>query len=503
MSITELTKSNLSKRLTVIVVVVAILLGFILSGLYLVGDYLHQKTVLEATIDQIVAVSKPSLTEVAYKIDRDGAGKIAHGLLEYEFIVEVEIRDEFDNVLTRKTGNANTPSATAWFTKLMTDEFTRQSIVLRDPDIPEYSYGTLNFTVNNDIAYQHFYQRSTYLVFFGIMQNLLLAAILLCIFYLLLTRPLMKIARGLARFDPETINGARIKSLPLHQNDEVGEIIRTANELFEKNEFHLKRRQQMEEEKRTLEQQLRHSQKIEAIGTLAGGIAHDFNNLLSIIIGFAEMAKDSVPESSPALKDIQEILNACEKAKELVRQILAFSRKNVTKKTYLRIGPLVEQALNLLRSSISPAIDIQSEIDPDCGGVLADTSQIIQVILNLCTNAAQAMEEDGGVLKVSLRGDAFLNEAGKEDNTVPKVPYVRLTVSDTGPGINENILDKIFDPYFTTKEFGKGTGMGLAMVHGIVKSHDGSIEVHSTPGEGATFIVSLPQAESEAEASVQ
>ena len=177
-----------------------------------------------------------------------------------------------------------------------------------------------------------------------------------------------------------------------------------------------------------------------------------------------------------------------------MKQILAFSRKSVPQRTYLDIGPLVEQALTLLRSSIPATIEIQSEIDPNCEGIFADTSQIIQVILNLCTNAAQAMEEEGGILKVSLTTVEPPGQKGQEHDMMPKESYLRLTVNDTGSGINEAALKNIFDPYFTTKELGKGTGMGLAMVHRIVKSHDGIIDVRSKPGEGSTFIVYLPQA---------
>ena len=182
-----------------------------------------------------------------------------------------------------------------------------------------------------------------------------------------------------------------------------------------------------------------------------------------------------------------------------MKQILAFSRKSAPPKTYLNLGLLVEQALTLLRSSIPKNIDLQSDISAKGTTVFADTSQVIQIILNLCTNAAQTMEKTGGILKVSLKRVASLSQTIKNSSDKFEGPYVCLTVSDTGKGIDKSTLEKIFDPYFTTKEFGKGTGMGLAMVHGIVKSHEGIIEVDSNPGEGATFNVYLPQAEAQPE----
>ncbi len=254
---------------------------------------------------------------------------------------------------------------------------------------------------------------------------------------------------------------------------------------------HFFEKMQTETEKDNLEIQLRQAHKMEALGTLSGGIAHDFNNLLAAILGYADMAKDELSDSHPAKSDIEQVLIAGNRAKDIVKQILFFSRKQIPELIPVQLDVIVNEALVLLRATIPTTIEIRRNITPACGSVLADPNQIHQILMNLCTNAAHAMDEDGGVLNVSLN----MCISGK--NTITGVgegrEYIRITVEDNGPGINDQLLENIFDPYFTTKDVGKGSGMGLAVVAGIVKSHDGEITVDSKLGEGATFTVYFPK----------
>jgi PAS domain S-box-containing protein len=256
-------------------------------------------------------------------------------------------------------------------------------------------------------------------------------------------------------------------------------------------------RKRAEKERLTLEAQLKQAQKMESIGTLAGGIAHDFNNILGIILGNAELAMDDVPEWNPARFNLKEIRTASLRAKDVVRQLLSFARKTRLEKKPTNIVSIVKESLNLIRSSIPASIDIHRNISADIDNILADPTQINQVLINLCTNANHAMP-DGGIIEV------ILNNAALDENATAQYPdlnsgrYVSLTVRDTGHGIPKEDMDRIFDPYFTTKEVGKGTGMGLAVVHSIVKEHNGIISVKSEPGKGTTFNIFFPAVDKDA-----
>jgi signal transduction histidine kinase/ActR/RegA family two-component response regulator len=240
-----------------------------------------------------------------------------------------------------------------------------------------------------------------------------------------------------------------------------------------------------------LEEQLQQALKMESIGTLAGGIAHDFNNILFPIVGYAEMLLMDTPEDSPVRESLNQIYTSALRAKSLVKQILTFSRQESGELILMKMQPIVKEALKLIRSTIPTTIEIIQDINPDCGVIKADPTQIHQIVMNLATNAYHAMEETGGELKVSLKQV----ELGEYDIITPDMTpgfYACLTVADTGVGMDKNLTDKIFDPFFTTKAIGKGTGMGLSVVHGIVISMNGAIQVYSEPGKGTQFHVYFP-----------
>lgn len=254
----------------------------------------------------------------------------------------------------------------------------------------------------------------------------------------------------------------------------------------------IRERKQAEEERELLLERLRQAQKMESIGTLAGGIAHDFNNILSPIIGYTEMTAETLPQDSTARSNLNEVLRAAYRARDLVRQILVFSRHGEQEQIPLNLQYIVKEVIKMLSATLPATIEIRHDIKRDCGIIRADPAQMHQILMNLCTNAYHAMPEKGGILEITLDNTEITPDDLAAYPGVSPGDYVRLSVSDTGHGMNQEVMARIFDPYFTTKDKGKGTGLGLSVVHGIVKHHYGHINVYSEPGKGTAFHIYLP-----------
>ena len=251
-----------------------------------------------------------------------------------------------------------------------------------------------------------------------------------------------------------------------------------------------------EQDREKLEAQLRQAQKMEAIGTLAGGIAHDFNNILSVIIGTANLLEFSDGLAEADRSGLQQILTAADRARQLVKQILTFSRRGEQQRLLVNLKPVVKETFNFLKATLPSSIEVRQSIHADVGAILADPTQMQQVLMNLCTNAAHAMEsQETGVLEIGMEKAWIPPEQARFEPDVEPGEFVKLTVADTGPGIESWVRERMFEPYFTTKRTGKGTGLGLSVVHGIVKTHGGFIKVYSEAGKGTHFHVFLPVAE--------
>ena len=242
-----------------------------------------------------------------------------------------------------------------------------------------------------------------------------------------------------------------------------------------------------------LQENIRQGQKMEALGTLAGGIAHDFNNILMPILINAEMSILDEPEDGPNAKRLTLVLEAARRGKDLVKQIISFSRRKAQEKSPVKVGPVIKEGLILLRASLPKNIEIVEEIGTESAGVLADPTQIHQVLINLCSNAAYAMRKDGGILTVRLsEAEVGPGVTAKYLDLKPG-PYLELTVRDMGVGMTPDVRRKAFDPFFTTKAPGEGSGIGLSVVHGIVKDLGGAIDLESELGKGSTFTIFLPR----------
>jgi PAS domain S-box-containing protein len=259
---------------------------------------------------------------------------------------------------------------------------------------------------------------------------------------------------------------------------------------------------QQQEREKSLQKQLIQSQKMEAIGTLASGIAHDFNNILNLILGFTELALNEVEANSNFENSLKEIYTAGRRGRDLVKQILTFSRKSNKKMVPVKVKVIVEEVLKLIQATIPKKIDISTCLKSDAL-VMGDTTQIHQIFMNLCTNALFAMQENGGILQLRLTDTTIVDEFPTAMEGLASGEYLQITVADNGPGIPAEIIESIFEPYFTTKASGQGTGMGLAIVMGIVESYGGKIVVESDGASGTQFTIYLPAIQPKGPETVQ
>jgi two-component system cell cycle sensor histidine kinase/response regulator CckA len=254
-------------------------------------------------------------------------------------------------------------------------------------------------------------------------------------------------------------------------------------------------RKKIEAHRNALESQLRESHKMQAVGTMAGGIAHDFNNIIGAILGNVELAKQDAGAASPALVSLAEIDKAGRRARDLVRQILTFSRNESPKRAPIQLADVVHETVHLLKVTLPPTVEMIVKLDPDAPPVLADATQIEQALINLCTNAIHAIGGQRGTITIELGHRQHLGAGQVERRSGVRGQHVRLAVRDTGSGIDAETLQRVFEPFFTTKPVGQGTGLGLAVVHGVMRTHMGTVDVQSTPGAGSVFTLYFPVAE--------
>lgn len=334
--------------------------------------------------------------------------------------------------------------------------------------------------------------QSTHQTFFWIQVfGILAGTILVGLLVNRVTRPLRQL-----RDSAEAVSqGDFSRQVKVESQDECGKLAAMFNTMTSNLKVSREELEKTVDRLKSTQAQLVQSEKLRAMGTLAGGIAHDFNNILGAIIGFTELVFDDVPAQSQTAENLRRVLKASQRAKDLVRQILAFSRRSEPQRVPVRLGSIVEETFKLLRASLPSTIDIQTRIHASGDTVIADPTQLHQVLMNLGTNAGHAMRQHGGLLHVNVDQCLVPTQTNGETPELAPGTYFRLSVTDTGHGMSPEVIERIFEPFFTTKPVGEGTGLGLSVVHGIIKDHGGEITVTSRPGHGTTFKLYLPAAQ--------
>jgi signal transduction histidine kinase/ActR/RegA family two-component response regulator len=489
----DIKSRSISRELTVsLILLIIIFEGFLLIYVYTSQSRFLLKELNKKADDYAVNIGKV-LTVPIWDYDDEQISRIGTGYMQNEVIDELQIKDHYNNTLFKSRKD-----------KVGKNRIERSIDVVYKGQI----IGRAKLFLSLD-AYKMDLLRLRNVILLILAGSLVIilitTGVLLRIFMRkplsILQKGIDRVAKGDFAYQFGEINHKELSEIANRFNDMASEIRAREASLHAMNkelQQEIIERKQAEEDKKKFETQLRQAHKMEAIGTLTGGIAHDFNNILGIIIGNTELALDDIPKWSPAHVNIEEILKASLRAKDVVRQLLSFSRQTDQERKPIKLVPVIQDAIKLLRATIPMNIDIRQDIVDTSDTILADSTQIHQLMFNLCTNAAHAMEDTGGILEIGIK-NVVLDEvsAGLYPDLTPG-NYVKLTISDTGSGISPKIKDKIFDPYFTTKDIGKGTGMGLSVVHGIVKSHGGGLIIDSEIERGTTFSIFFQVVEKEA-----
>ena len=467
--------NRLAKKHLLYVLACSSFFAFIITCFQLYMDYRKDVDEIHDDLEMVVKSYIPSIVSGRYNFDNDQLNLLLSGITRLRHMAYAEIVEQKSGEIVRTNFGGN-PDA-------------KQDIKRIYPLI--YHKGDVRHHLGNLIVYanlEHVKTRLSGRIWVLILSNtvktFLMSFCILWIVQLLTIRRLTAIAQFTRALDMESIEQRiLLEHVPAHgKKDEIDDIIDTINKMIERiNEDMAKRKQ--------LESHLQKAQKMESIGNLAGGIAHDMNNILTPIIGLSEVLMDMTESSHEAHESVQTIYGAAKRGRELVQQILTFSRQRSPILEPVRLQHILEEVLYLSHFSTTVSIHVAQDIHNPCGMVMADPSQLHQVFMNLLTNAYHAVGTQDGHITVSLY------EKDHPDASSPEaIPYpcAVVTITDTGCGMAPAIMDKIFDPYFTTKPQGKGTGLGLTVVYGIVQAYNGDIQVTSEPGKGTTFTVFLP-----------
>ena len=468
--------NRLARKHLIYVLACSSFFAFIITCFQLYMDYRKDVGEIHDDLEVVVKSYIPSIISGRYNFDNDQVNLLLSGITRLRHMAYAEIVEQRsgDTIRTNVGGNPDAKQ----------DIKSVYPLIYRKGNV-HHNLGDLIVYANLDHVKARLSGRIWVLILSNTVKTFLMSLCILWIVQLLTVRRLSTIAQFTRALDMETIEQRiLLDHVPGHgKKDEIDDIIDTINKMIERINEDMTRRKQ-------LESHLQKAQKMESIGNLAGGIAHDMNNILTPIIGLSELLMDMADPSHETHESAQTIYGAATRGRELIRQILTFSRQRTPILEPVRLQPILEEVLHLSHLSATSPIHVTQDIQNQCGMVMADPSQLHQVFMNLLTNAYHAMETRDG--RITLRLHQEDHPGNAPFNAEIQYPCAVVTITDTGCGMEPAVMDNIFDPYFTTKPQGKGTGLGLTVVYGIVKACDGDIQVTSAPGKGTTFTVLLP-----------
>jgi signal transduction histidine kinase/ActR/RegA family two-component response regulator len=476
--------ARLGKRMLGFAMAFGLLYAVLDSGVYLAFQYRHYMRQLNHQVKNLIESHRTSLSMSLYRLDEDQLHAELKDLIGHFGILRLQVFEPNSrNPLRITVGEAQSGPLLNLQDTLWVQENGQRRVL-----------GLLAMDIDGGWPMQELKREALATVVGKAGSLLVLALLVIGLAHFGVTRHLVELSRQLESLGFDRLERRIVlkRLFKFSQPDEIDRLRDSLNSLLQRLEDG--RRDSEWKETQRLESEKRHqaNRKLEALGNLAGGIAHDINNILGIILLQTEMARDTLAANTTATQKLEIVLQAVDRAKEVVRQVLVFSRNSDGNRRPQSVTPAVRDALILLTSTTPKNIDLKTELEPNCGLISAEPADIQQILLNLGVNAIQAMGNQIGRLSVHLR--LVQLESGELPDAPEAKPglYAMLSVTDSGPGMPKPVLERIFEPYFTTKEWGKGTGLGLAMVHGIVKKLEGHILVHSEVGRGTTFRILLP-----------
>ena len=475
---TKKMKTKISSVLTKIILLLSVVIGIIFSVMQIYFDVASQKENDVKSIEQLVETIMPLASQAAYEMNEQAAKEVLTGVMAFGPVLSASIVDEKGRVLSNARRNGGEIEKNIIYEYIYSD-MTSKFIVLRSPYY-EGAVGHLTILFDSKKLGDGILFRSLNILIFGIFRNVVLAFISLFIFNWYIGSPLVRVSQDFADITFEQHDAVQLEIPPHHDRDELGTLIRNINKGLA--------------ERGAIEEQLRHAQKMEAVGQLAGGIAHDFNNILGIIKGNLELLSDVVGTNEPALRRIEIADRAAGRGVELIRKLLSFARTQPANAESVSVNRVVEDVIEFLPRAMTASIRVEVKLAEDLRPVRVSRGELQDAIVNLALNARDAMP-DGGALSIETENKILDNDYVSHNPTAETGAFVLLTLSDTGTGIPADILDGIVEPFFTTKSESRGTGLGLTMVSGFVQRSGGHMKIYSEEGMGTTFRIYLPYAE--------